>query len=96
MIGVAEWKHLGSDFGWESGRICANLTRPPAEGREHGKRGKRGRSGGGRRRVGLLNRNSLSDMYFFNSSYLKLSSFSHLYKTDEGDDVLNLALNFSH
>lgn len=33
MIGVAEWKHLGSDFGWESGRICANLTRPPAEGR---------------------------------------------------------------
>lgn len=37
MIGVAEWKHLGSDFGWESGRICANLTRPPAEGREQGK-----------------------------------------------------------
>lgn len=37
MIGVAEWKHLGSDFGWESGRICANLTRPPAEGRERGK-----------------------------------------------------------
>lgn len=40
-IGVAEWKHFGSDFGWEPGRICANLTRLQAEGRarEKGKRG---------------------------------------------------------
>lgn len=42
MIGVAEWKHLGSDSGWEPGRICANLTRPLAEGRQ----GKRERGGG--------------------------------------------------
>lgn len=80
MIGVAEWKHLGSDFGWESGRICANLTRPPAEGREReqGKRGKGRRGGGERQRVGLLNRNSLSDMYFFSTAR---TSDSHRFLT---------------
>lgn len=67
MIGVAEWKHLGSDFGWEPGRIRANLTRPPAEGRAR-ERGKRGRGGGRRQGVGRLNRNSFSDMYFFFST----------------------------
>lgn len=28
IVAVVQWKHLGSDFGWEPGRICANLSRP--------------------------------------------------------------------
>ena len=43
-MGVAEWKHLGSDFGLEPGRICANLTRPPAAGQSSGE-GKEGAGG---------------------------------------------------
>lgn len=36
-----------------------------------------GRGGGGREGVGLLNRNSLSDMYSSNSLFLNLSLFSY-------------------
>lgn len=73
IIGEAEWKHLGSDFGWEPGRICANLTRPPAEGRA------REREGGLEVEVvgGGLNRNSHSDMFLYFFSFLFLSNRSY-------------------